>query len=102
MIKYLSLEDFSKEVLISVIRNTLFSRERDILRHCVDLKYRIEFEKASKEVDDLIERKKKLKGIENYAEWLKLSKRVESLFKKEDDLMQWHKKAMEELAKEKK
>lgn len=98
----IKLEDFSKEVLISVIRNTLFSRERDILWYCVDLKYRIEFEKAVNEVNDLIARKKKLQGIENHAEWLKLNKRVESLFKKEDDLMQWHKKAMEELAKEKK
>lgn len=98
----IKLEDFSKEVLISVIRNTLFSRERDILWYCVDLKYRIEFEKVSKEVDRLIERKKKLQGLETLAEWFKLQERVESLFKKEDDLMEWHKKAMEELAKEKK
>lgn len=98
----IKLEDFSKEVLISVIRNTLFSRERDILWYCVDLKYRIEFEKVSKEVDRLIERKNKLQGLETLEEWFKLQERVESLFKKEDDLMKWHKKAMEELAKEKK
>lgn len=98
----IKLEDFSKEVLISVIRNTLFSRERDILWYCVDLKYRIEFEKVSKEVDRLIERKKKLQGLETLEEWFKLQEIVESLFKKEDDLMEWHKKAMEELAKEKK
>ena len=98
----IKLEDFSKEVLISVIRNTLFSRERDILYFCVDLKYRIEFEKVSKEVDRLIERKKKLQGLENIEEWFKLQERVDSLFKKEDDLMEWHKKAMEELVKEKK
>lgn len=98
----IKLEDFSKEVLISVIRSTLFSREIDILWRCVDLKYRIEFEKAQKEVDRLIERKKKLQGLETLEEWFKLQKRVDSIFKKEDDLMEWHKKAMEELAKEKK
>lgn len=51
MVKF---EDFSKQTLIEVIRQKLWSREKETLLECSCIEYRIKHQKISKEVDGLI------------------------------------------------
>ena len=92
------LEDFSKEVLIAVIKQKFFNRKKEFLFECLQRKYMMDFTQTQNKCDKLINENTSLgTSVNDRIKWLKNQNEISRLFKKEDEVRKMHERQNEEL-----
>ena len=94
----LRLEDFSKEILIAVIKRKWFFHKKEILEECVRIKCNYDFTKVSKRIEFLINENKRLgTSLEEKLKFIKNKKELKILFEKQEKILDRMGKKIEDI-----